>query len=221
MTGRPLRLVIADDEPLVRGGLRMLLDAEPDLSVVADAADGHEAVRAAAAHRPDLVLMDVRMPVVDGILATRRIVAGIPDPPRILVLTTFANDDYLYGALRAGAGGFVLKRARPAEIAAAVRTVAAGGSLVLPESSRLLLAEHGRRAEAGRARWAAALARLSPREREVLGLLADGMTNAEIADHLFLGVQTVKSHVAAVLAKLGARDRTQAVVIAYESGFRT
>ncbi len=212
-----LRLVVVEDEPIVRAGLRMLLDQQSDLTVVAEAADGQEAVEAVTATRPDVVLMDVRMPVLDGIEATRRIVA-LPDPPRVLVLTTFAHDDHLLDALRAGACGFVLKRALPEELAHAVRTVARGDSLILPEAvRRMVLTDHRDRAE--RERWASALARLTARERDVLRLMAAGLTNAEIAKELFLGIQTVKSHVAAVLAKLGARDRTQAVIAAHTNGF--
>lgn len=210
----PLRLVIADDEALLRDGLGFLLDAQPDLRVVATAADGREAVTAAAEHRPDVVVMDVRMPVLDGIDATAHITARPPPRPRVLVLTTFGNDEYVYGALRAGASGFVLKRTPPAELADAIRTVARGDSLLLPDAARALIA---RQAAATR-RWTAELATLTGRETEVLRLLARGHTNAEIAGELFLGVQTVKTHVGAILTKLSCRDRTQAVIIAYESG---
>lgn len=211
---RTLRLLVAEDEPVVRSGLRLLLDAQPDLEVVGEAGDGREAVLVARTLHPDLVLMDIRMPVLDGIGATREI-AAMPEPaPRVLVLTTFATDEHLLGALHAGASGVVLKRADPAEIADAVRTVWRGGSLVLPAATRRLLAEPP--AEPGHA---AAFARLTPRERDVLRLMAAGMSNGEIGDELFLGGQTVKSHVAGVLAKLRVRDRTQAVVVAYRGGF--
>ncbi len=210
-----LRLVVADDEPVVRTGLRMLLSAEPDLDVVAEAGDGHQAVAAAARHRPDVVLMDVRMPGLDGIAATRRIDDLPGRSPAVLILTTFASDDHLLDALRAGARGFVLKRAEPAEIAHAVRTVAGGGSLVVPAAVRDLLAGERRATTA----LAPAMARLTPREQDVLRLLGTGLSNGEIGAELFLGTQTVKTHVAAILAKLGCRDRTQAVIAAYDSGF--
>ncbi|MEE1787527.1 response regulator transcription factor [Streptomyces sp. SP17BM10] len=220
-------IVLADDEELVRAGLRAVLEAQGDLRVVGEAADGAEAVALARALRPDIVLMDVRMPVLDGLAATRELVrprtvahAGHPGgpeerTPKILVVTTFENDDYVYQALRAGADGFLLKRSRPAEIVHAVRLVAAGESLLFPAVIRRLASGHGNPA----ARDTMARAALTEREAQVLRLVARGLSNGEIADRLFLGVQTVKTHVSAVLAKLGARDRTQAVIAAYESGF--
>jgi DNA-binding NarL/FixJ family response regulator len=218
VTAAALRLVLAEDEPVVRAGLRTVLADQAGLAVVGEAADGREAVAAATDLRPDVVLMDVRMPGLDGIAATERITALPPPRPRVLVLTTFAHDAYVRAALRAGAGGFVLKRARPVEIAHAVRTVARGESLVLPEAARATLLG-GAEPRGDRQRWATAFARLTPRERDVLRLVAAGLSNAEIARELFLGTQTVKTHVAAVLAKLGARDRTQAVIAAYDGGF--
>jgi DNA-binding NarL/FixJ family response regulator len=213
---RRVRVLIADDEALIRGSLRVLLDAEPDLDVVGEAADGAEAIRAVAERRPDVILMDIRMPGIDGIQATSRIAIGPSPRPRTLILTTFGSDDYLFAALEAGARGFILKRAAPDDLVRAIRTVAHGEALVLPEFAREhILAHRG----APDPRRQAAIDRLTPREREVLTLVAQGCSNAEIANQLFLGLQTVKTHVTAILSKLGARDRTQAVVIAYESGF--
>lgn len=212
------RVVIAEDEPIVRSGLHMLLSGIEDLEVIGEAADGALAVRAAAQLRPDVVLMDVRMPVLDGISATKQIRDLPGTPPRVLILTTFASDENLLGALRAGASGFVLKRAEAVQIAHAVRMVASGGGLVLPEASRHLLAAEATPSPA-RQRGMQAVARLTARERDVPRLMSAGMSNAEIGAQLFLGTQTIKTHVAAILAKLGARDRTQAVITAYDSGF--
>ncbi|MFF7453848.1 response regulator [Kitasatospora sp. NPDC008115] len=212
-------ILLADDEELVRAGLRAVLEAQGDLRVVGEASDGAEAVALARRLRPHVVLMDVRMPGTDGLAATRELVRDGAAPggrtPKIVVVTTFEIDDYVYQALRAGADGFLLKRTRPAEIAQAVRLVAAGESLLFPAQIRRLAAGQGNAS----ARATMARAALTEREAEVLRQVARGLTNGEIAEQLFLGVQTVKTHVSSVLAKLGARDRTQAVILAYESGF--
>jgi DNA-binding NarL/FixJ family response regulator len=217
VTPPPLRLLVADDQAVVRMGFTAMLDSQPDLSVVATAQDGEQAVRLAREYRPDVVLMDIRMPVLDGIEATRRL-SGADFVPRVLVLTTFDLDDYVYDALRAGASGFLLKDATPEEILAAVRVVGAGEALLAPSVTRRLIAEF-----AARKRLTAppALDRLTPREHEVLLLIASGLTNAEIAGRLCLAEQTVKSHVSSVLLKLELRDRVQAVILAYESGLVT
>ena len=207
------RLLLVDDDELVRTGLRMILDAEPDLEVVGEAADGVEVTSLAARLAVDVVLMDVRMPRVDGLAATRHLVEHLAAPPRVLVLTTFGQEEAVYEALRAGAAGFLVKRARPEEIVGAVRTIATGDTLLFPEAVRALARAHGPRGARP------VLPELTAREQEVLRHLATGATNAEIAAALVVGTETVKTHVAAVLAKLGARDRTQAVVLAYESGF--
>ncbi|WP_210571081.1 response regulator transcription factor [Streptomyces sp. GESEQ-4] len=215
----PVTVLLVDDEPLVRAGLRAVLEAQPDIEVVGEAADGAAVIPLVRQLRPDVVAMDVRMPLLDGIEATRAVLRTVDDPPKILVVTTFENDEYVYEALRAGADGFLLKRARPAEIVHAVRLVAEGESLLFPASVRQLAAEY---ADGGGNRAARAVmerAQLTEREAEVLRLMAGGLSNAEIAARLIVGTETVKSHVSAVLAKLGARDRTQAVIAAYESGF--
>ncbi|WP_172383621.1 response regulator transcription factor [Streptomyces sp. MNP-20] len=215
----PVTVLLVDDEPLVRAGLRAVLEAQPDIEVVGEAADGAAVIPLVRRLRPDVVAMDVRMPLLDGIEATRAVLRTVQDPPKIVVITTFENDEYVYEALRAGADGFLLKRARPAEIVHAVRLVAEGESLLFPAAVRRLAASHGEeRGEEG-ARAAFARAGLTGREEEVLRLMARGLSNAEIAGRLVVGTETVKSHVSAVLAKLGARDRTQAVIVAYESGF--
>ncbi|WP_406480200.1 response regulator [Streptomyces sp. NBC_01615] len=217
----PVTVLLVDDEPLVRAGLRAVLEAQPDITVVGEAADGAAVIPLVRQLRPDVVAMDVRMPLLDGIEATRAVLRTVSDPPKILVVTTFENDEYVYEALRAGADGFLLKRARPAEIVHAVRLVAEGESLLFPASVRQLAAEYGDGDGAGNpvARAAMERAALTEREAEVLRLMAQGLSNAEIAARLIVGTETVKSHVSAVLAKLGARDRTQAVIAAYESGF--
>ncbi|WP_455361000.1 response regulator [Streptomyces sp. SYSU K21746] len=214
--GGGIRIVIADDERMVRTALRVILAAEPDLEVVGEAATGAEAVSVVRELRPDIVLMDVRMPEIDGIRATEQILGTLPDPPRILVVTTFENDSYVYDALRAGAAGFLLKRARPEELTGAVRLVARSDSLLFPAALRGLAAAYGKRQAV--APW---VARLTEREADVLRLMATGLSNAEMSGRLGVGAATVKTHVAAVLAKTGARDRTQAVIAAYESGFIT
>ena len=212
-----IRVVVADDEALIRTGLRIIIEAEPDLTVAGEAADGAEVVAMVRRLRPDLVLMDVRMPAVDGIQATRHLVEMFPDPPKVLVVTTFENDDHVYDALRVGASGFLLKRARPAELVQAIRTVVAGESLLFPAAIRRLAA----RRTPGPAAARLEDAQLTEREAEVLTLMAKGLSNAEIAGQLTVSLQTVKTHVSNVLAKLRARDRTQAVIAAYDSGLVT
>jgi DNA-binding NarL/FixJ family response regulator len=211
------RVLIVDDQAVVRLGFTALLNSEPDLMVVGAAGDGREAVRLAGRVHPDIVVMDIRMPVLDGIEATR-LLQRSPTPPRVLMLTTFALDDYVYDALRAGASGFLLKDATPAQILEAVRVIGGGDALLAPAVTRRLIEEF-----AGRYRPVAPaqLNELTPREHEVLLLVARGLTNAEIAGRLHLAQQTVKTHVSAVLFKLGLRDRVQAVVLAYESGLIT
>ncbi|MEV0532025.1 response regulator transcription factor [Kitasatospora sp. NPDC050463] len=216
-TNGAVRVVIADDERLVRTGLRVVIDAEPDLTVVGEAADGAEVVPLVRELRPDVVLMDVRMPGIDGIRATEQLVGGMAEPPRILVVTTFEHDDHVYDALRAGAAGFLLKRASAEEMVQAVRLVARGDSLLFPAAVRELAL---RQVPAGRrAADRGPIGRLTEREGQVLRLMAAGLSNGEIAGRLVLSQETVKTHVGSVLAKLGARDRTQAVIAAYESGF--
>jgi DNA-binding NarL/FixJ family response regulator len=208
-----IRVLLVDDEELVRGGLRAILDARDDIEVVGEAADGAVVVPLALSLRPDVVVMDIRMPLVDGIQATRDLRRRLAEPPGILVVTTFGDDENVYAALHAGADGFLPKRARPAEIVDAVRIVAGGQSLLFPAAIRSLAARHAPAAPAS-----AELADLTPREREILRLMARGLSNSEIAGELYLGLQTVKTHVSSLLRKLGARDRTQAVIAAYESG---
>ncbi|MER6122652.1 response regulator transcription factor [Streptomyces sp. NPDC001795] len=215
MTRPPIRIVLADDERMVRTALRAILSAEPDLEVVGEAATGAEAVSVVRDLRPDVVLMDVRMPEIDGIRATEQLLAGLDEPPRIVVVTTFENDSYVYDALRAGASGFLLKRADADALVQAVRLVARSDSLLFPSAVRALAAEHAY----GYATPPAWVAKLTARESEVLRLMAAGLTNAEIARRMEVGPATVKSHVAAVLAKTGTRARTQAVIAAYEAGF--
>ena len=209
-----IRVLLVDDEPLVRSGLRAILESEPDLAVVGEADDGAAAVSEARRTHPDIVLMDVRMPRVDGIAATRRLGQLDGGGPAVIVVTTFENDEYVYGALHAGARGFLLKRSPADDFVNAIRTVHEGESLLFPAALRRLVTSrrgHGGDGLAG--------ANLTEREKDVLRLVAQGHSNAEIAAELFLGVETVKTHVRNMLAKLGARDRVQAVVKAYESGF--
>ncbi|MEV5571252.1 response regulator transcription factor [Spirillospora sp. NPDC052269] len=212
-----IKVLLVDDERLIRAGLAAIINAEPDLSVVGEAADGSEVQDAVARTAPDVVLMDVRMPRLDGIQATRRLLAGGGVPPKIIVVTTFENDEYVYDALKAGADGFLLKRTRPEEILQGIRTVVLGESLLFPTAIRTLAAEHAPGAGPdGGADWHD---RLTEREADVLRLVARGRSNAEIATELYVSPQTVKTHVGNVLAKLQARDRTQAVILAYETGF--
>ncbi len=211
------RILIADDQALVRVGLRKILEAEADATVVGEAADGEDAVAAARRLRPDLVLMDIRMPVLDGIEATRRIARDQPTT-RVLILTTFGLDTYVYDALRAGASGFMLKDAPPEEIAAAVRVVASGEALLAPAVTRAVIEEFTRHPPAPAPTRPPALAELTPREHEVLDLLARGLSNPEICERLVISEATAKTHVARILQKLDLRDRVQAVIYAYESG---
>jgi DNA-binding NarL/FixJ family response regulator len=209
------RVVIADDQSMVRRGFRMIIDSEPDMEVVGEAGDGEQAVSACTRLDPHVVLMDIRMPVLDGLEATRRILAG-EDPPRIIILTTFDVDEYVFEALRAGASGFLLKNSAPEQLLQAVRVAAHGDALLDPGVTRRVIERFGRLN--GSAEPPPALDELTPREREVLELVAGGMSNAEIAERLVVSTGTVKTHVARVLSKLSLRDRTQAVVFAYEHG---
>jgi len=210
-----IRVVVADDQLLVRAGLKMVLDAEPDIEVVGEAADGEQVLDVARRTQPDVVLMDIRMPVLDGLEAARRLLAR-EDAPRVLVLTTFDEEEYLYEALRAGTSGFLLKVSPPEQLIGAVRTVAAGNALIDPAVTRRVIAAFGRRVATKPP--PATLQELTARELEVLQLMARGLSNQEIAAELIVGDATVKTHVARVLMKLGLRDRVQAVVFAYEYG---
>ena len=214
---RPLRVLLADDQTLVRTGFRMILKAERDIEVVGEAADGAQAVAAARRLRPDVVVMDVRMPNMDGLEATRQILAEAHGQTRVLMLTTFDLDEYVYGALRAGASGFLLKDGPADQLLSAIRTVTDGGALLAPTITRRLIEEFARRLPNPEPP-PTALAELTERERTVLALLARGLSNTEIAAELVLSEATIKTHVAHLLAKLRLRDRTQAVVFAYESG---
>jgi DNA-binding NarL/FixJ family response regulator len=211
-----IRVLLVDDQALVRGGFRSILEGQDDIEVVGEAADGREAVERTRALQPDVILMDIRMPRLDGIEATRQLL-GSGCPARVLILTTFDEDEYVYQALRAGASGFLLKSAPPRELAGAVRTVAAGEALLAPEITRRMIEEYVRRPRRGTGR-AGGLETLTPRELQVLGLIARGRSNAEIRAELYLSEPTVKTHVTRILAKLGLRDRVQAVVFAYECG---
>ena len=215
MSGR-VRVLLVDDDDLMRAGLRAVLSSDPSLEVVGEAADGSAAAIEARAYRPHVVLMDVRMPRLDGIAATREVLA-VSDDVRVVILTTFEDDEYIFGALEAGASGFLLKRTRPEELIAAIHTVAEGDSLLSPSVTRRVIDRMARRpppdaSSFPRLDW------LTPREREVLGLIARGLSNSEIAASLVIEESTVKTHVRRVLAKLGLRDRVQAVIAAYESG---
>ena len=210
------RVVLADDQPLVRAGFRMILEAEDDIDVAGEAGDGEEAVAVTRQLQPDVVLMDIQMPKVDGLEATRRIAQDASTDSRILILTTFERDDYVFEALRAGASGFMLKNAAPEDLVRAVRVVATGDALLDPAITRRVIQDYAQRAAPRKDH--ARLARLTEREREVLRLLATGKSNAELAAHLYLGEGTVKTHVSHLLGKLGLRDRVQAVVFAYETG---
>ncbi|HEV2255118.1 MAG TPA: response regulator transcription factor [Streptosporangiaceae bacterium] len=217
-----IRVLVVDDQALLRTAFSSLIDAEDDLEVVGEAADGREAVGIAARLRPDVVVMDVRMPVMDGIEATRQITAGQgADVPRVLILTTFDLDEYVFEALRAGASGFALKSRPLEELLSAIRTVAAGEALLAPSVTRRLIAHFAHRAPAPTRAAVAGLAELTEREREVLALIARGLSNAELAGTLRVSLPTAKTHVSRILTKLGARDRTQLVILAYESGIVT
>jgi DNA-binding NarL/FixJ family response regulator len=211
-----IRVILADDERLVRAGFRMILGAEPDIAIVAEASDGREAVWAARETGADVVLMDIRMPVLNGLEATRQILGVADDPPRVIVLTTFDLDEYVYDALRAGASGFLLKDAPEDQLVAAIRVAADGGSMFAPSVTRRLVERFA--TVAAVPRDASELDRLTPRETEVMRLIARGMSNGEIAATLVVTEHTAKTHVAHILEKLGLRDRVQAVVLAYESG---
>ncbi len=221
-----VRVVLADDQALLRKGFRMILEAEEDIDIVGEAADGADAVRLAELYGPDVVLMDVRMPVLDGIEATRAITETAGDRTRVLILTTFDLDEYAFSALRAGASGFLLKDVPPTELVSAIRIVAHGDAVVSPRITRRLLEEYadtlpdltGKPAAAAGSGENPALASLTEREREVLLAVADGLSNAEIAQRLYVSEATVKSHVGRLLAKLGLRDRVQAVVFAFQTG---
>jgi DNA-binding NarL/FixJ family response regulator len=209
-----IRVMLADDQALVRDGFRALIDRDPEMEVVAEAADGVEAVSLARAEHPDVVLMDIRMPRLDGLTATKQVLA-LPDPPRVLVLTTFDRNDWVYEALKAGASGFLLKDVRGSQLTDAIRTVAAGDALLAPSITRRLIEEFVARTPNVSSRSSDVL---TARELEVLRLLAAGLSNAEIAEQLVVELSTVKTHVNRMLSKLDLRDRTQAVVYAYETG---
>jgi DNA-binding NarL/FixJ family response regulator len=212
-----IRVAVVDDQALVRGGFAMILGIHDDIDVVAEAGTGLEAIEVAHRHRPDVILMDIRMPDMDGLEATSRILAESDWNVRVLILTTFDPDEYIFKALRAGASGFVLKDIPPDQLATAVRTVADGGALLAPSITRRLIGQFGRRLTVNAA-TSHRLERLTDREREVLTAVARGASNSEIAQELFIGAATVKTHISGILTKLGLRDRTQIVIFAYESG---
>ena len=214
----PIRVLIADDQPMVRAGLRMILELEPDIDIVGEAADGNEAVAVAASTEPDVILMDVRMPNLDGLEATRRIVGSREDGPRVLILTTFDLDVYVYEALASGASGFVLKDIEPEKLVDAIRVIANGEALLSPTVTRKLIEEFVRRPPDVVRPSPRELEQLTAREAEIMALVARGLSNAEIAAQAFVSEPTVKTHVARILMKLGLRDRVQVVVYAYEHG---
>ncbi len=214
-----IRVLLVDDQPLLRTGFRMILSAEPDLTIVGEAADGASGVEAARRLLPDVVLMDIRMPVMDGIAATRALAGpGVENPAKVLILTTFGLDEYVVEALRAGASGFLLKDAPPDDLVEAIRIVAAGEALLAPSVTRRLLDRVASRLPPARENAIPALSELTGREMEVLKLVARGLSNAEIAEKLVVSETTIKTHVSRVLAKLEIRDRVQAVILAYETG---
>ena len=213
----PIRILIVDDQALIRSGLRMILEAEPGLTVTGEASDGREALEVATRQRPDVVLMDIRMPTMDGIDATRRLNASTLDPkPRVLILTTFDLDEYVYAAIRAGASGFLLKDTPPDDLIHAIRVIARGEALLAPTVTRRLIEEFASQPQSDSE--PEGMDELTEREIEVLRSLAAGLSNAEISDALFVSEATVKTHISHILTKLGLRDRVQAVVVAYESG---
>lgn len=222
MNASPIRLVVCEDQGLVRAGYVTIFNAQPDMEVVGEASDGENAVRVVERLRPDVVVMDIRMPVLDGIEATRRLAGSeVAHPAKVLVVTTFNLDEYVYEALRAGASGFLLKDAPPPELVGGVRTVAAGEALLAPAVTRRLIGRHALRvrpADPEVSERGAALSVLTEREREVLVLIADGLSNAEIAAELVISYETVKTYVSRILTKLDLRDRVQAVVLAYRTG---
>jgi DNA-binding NarL/FixJ family response regulator len=210
-------VLLADDDELTRTGLRLIIESDQDLTVVGEAADGQEAIHLVRALRPDVVVMDIRMPAVDGLEATRRIVEGAEEGPRVLILTTFELDEYVFGALRAGASGFLLKRSSPEVLIEGIKVIAAGDGLLAPSVTRRLIQEFARQPSSP-ALPAAPLGTLTEREREVLALVGAGLSNGELAARLYISEATVKTHVKRILMKLGLRDRIQAVVLAYEAG---
>ena len=211
-----VRVLLVDDQAMVRTGFRLILESEPGIDVVGEAADGRAALAAVREHLPDVVLMDVQMPVLDGLAATQLILAQEAIHTRVVILTTFERDEYIFGALRAGASGFLLKNAPPEDLIEAVKVVAAGNALLAPSVTQRLIEEFARRPT--QQPLAPALDLLTERELETLRLLAEGLTNSEIADRLFVGESTVKTHVSNIFSKLALRDRVQAVIFAYESG---
>jgi DNA-binding NarL/FixJ family response regulator len=215
-----IRVLLVDDQAMVRTGFRMILEAEPDMAVVGEAGDGIEAIELAGRSAPDVILMDVRMPRLDGIAATERILEADLPAPRVLILTTFDLDDHVYAALRAGASGFLLKDASPEHLVEAIRVIAGGDALLAPSVTKRLIEDVARRPRPDQMAWTG-LDELTDREAEVLRLVARGLSNSEIASELYLGEATVKTHLGRVLTKLGIRDRVQAVVVAYESGLVT